>query len=218
MFRLQEHQTVVISPPDLRLSATDQILQPFEAIVIGLDQRIVSLMVTDPGAVRWLPARLNDVLLISKEDERVMALRGTVRYEREHEHLRFRVDDAGFVAPWPSSRLQLTTPVTLTPREAAGETPYETFTREVAPDGVLLHETAEVPEGARVAVRLTLPHENEPVQAEGRVEPGEPREPPFVAFERIAPLDRSRIRAYVSLHLRDRLKLTQAVEGAEEHF
>ena len=162
---------------------------------------------------------LRDVLITSQAEGRMMALRGTVRYGRETEHLRFRVDDASFRAPWPSSRLELRTPVALLTGEGGDdEEAHEVLTHDVGPDGVLLHESTELALCGTVAVRLTLPGDDEPVLAVGRVRPGMQGGRTAVDFERIASIERSRIRAYVSTHLRDRLKLAQAAQSMDEHF
>lgn len=214
MYSLSEQQLVSLSPPDLPR------LYPFEAYVVALDQRVVWLHALAREALTWLPPEVDDVMLLFETGGRRIALNGVLRYEASTQNLRFRILDRTFVPTWRASRLQFHAPVSLVGLGADGEgEAYEGLSYDIAADGLLLQPEGPPPPVGEHLVRLSLPGEDTPVVARGVVR-AEGQDRPVVQFSAIAPLERARIRAFVSKQLRDRLVLIQATEsfGDDDYF
>lgn len=211
---LTEHQVVGLTPPVVPR------VHPFAATVVALDQRVVSLAALNRAEILWLPPRVDDVMLLIHHEARAIAFSGTLRYDADSEHLRFRVEDRSFRAPWGSSRLRLHAPVVLeTAADVAGPPgTWTSLTYDLGPDGIVLEGEDASEARGEVDVELTLPGEDRPVRARGVVRAVRTAGRVAVDFVAIAPVERARLRGYVSKHLRDHMKLTQAADDLDDLF
>ncbi len=129
---------------------------------------IDSVVALDPrlrGDTRLLPDLVRNCYLAVGNGHGLMALKGHL-YQRSPGDWRFKISDQHAQLEIEGGRMRICAPIALSPEHAdAADTPLEATTVNVGTDGTLVDGEADLAPGQRVSLSLSLPGQDEPIEA-----------------------------------------------------
>lgn len=160
MNRLREYDLVTITLPELDIRLRNGC---FDCWVVAIVGDTAALEARDRSQVVWLPDRVSGAFMSFRHRNKLVGLKGVLDCKRDVGDLRFTVGDGVQQRRRSASRLDICAPVAL--RRAGGGEEAGGVTLNVSADGLLVESDVEAAAGDRVELVLSLPGEDQPVEA-----------------------------------------------------